>query len=801
MPGKKKKADKGPKKVEVKEGLLLEEKLAGDKQQLVFHNGSRDKQFKITVSDVKGTVTVLGSTQQSDGNYILSIHPGEVLPMFEGSWDGYKKKIGAGPPDPEWKKAQHAQSSELVERDIAAVKKVLRDAGVKKVTADETAKACANAGLKFLDVTFPPRDSSLKPEWIKRDMKTYPWKRPDTFLEGTGLAPALFVGEIEPNDIDQGALADCYLMGALSAVAEFERLVRSIFEFGQDPDLGLYRVSICKNGWWQTVIVDDFLPCSGPKPAYARNREEPHELWVCLVEKAYAKVHGSFAAIMTGGNAPALGDLTGCPYKTLEFKGEGATSFDELLSNDEHEFLQVLGTPGRNTMYMPEKQITPELAKMWDDYQAVGLVCEHSYSLISVKKTSKGDKLCFIRNPWGNDQEWKGKWSDDDKDSWTDDLKKEVGFQASDDGSFWMAYDDVVKWFETISICYCHGTWDQIRAAGNFEKGAADLVLQVEAKETTRIWWGLHQKDIRGCKPGTPDEKYVGMNLFVVNQGKSGMKAKVNTGTKLRDVYQEATVEKGQTVYMLGQPKDASVSKSFVYSLLVEEKDNVNITFRTASGKRYEKAQDFKPGEWQATEAQYQIKGQFSTNSSVTTRQGKLVNFEGAAEEALDRERKNFKDCILADRKNAKLSDEAKKLYRIEVGVLKGRKLAAKDETGKSDPYCEVKLRAFIDGKVQGSHRYPQKQVTSVQIQTLEPDWSQTFTYLAAGTDAIRVHCFDKDEVGKEALGRVDIVLAQLGLKPGGPAVSKWYPVEGDDVDGEVSGDLEISVKIIEESA
>eukprot|EP01062_Namystynia_karyoxenos_P023615 TRINITY_DN1913_c0_g2_i1.p1 TRINITY_DN1913_c0_g2~~TRINITY_DN1913_c0_g2_i1.p1 ORF type:complete len:804 (+),score=249.82 TRINITY_DN1913_c0_g2_i1:146-2557(+) len=802
MPAKKK-APKGPKKEQVKEGLLLEEREAGGAMELLFHNTSRDKQFKVKVSAVKGEVKAVGQTQADGDTYVLSIHPGEVLTMLQGKWDSYKKSIGSGPPEKEWLKAQHAEAAGLVEKDIAAVKAVLKAKGVQRVTAEATAQACADSGIKFLDVTFPPRDSSLKPDWLKRDMKTYPWKRPDSFLEGTGLQPALFVGEIEPNDIDQGALADCYLMGALSAVAEFERLVRSIFESGQDPDLGLYRVSICKNGWWQTVIVDDFLPCSGPKPAYARNREEPNELWVSLVEKAYAKIHGSFGAIMSGGSAPALGDLTGCPYKTMEFKGEGATSFDELLSNDEHEFLQVLGTPGRNIMYLPEASVKPDEKALWDKYQAVGLVCEHSYSLISVKKTKKGDQLCFIRNPWGNEEEWKGKWNDNDTENWTDEVKAEVGFQALDDGSFWMAYEDVVQWFNTISVCYCHGTWDQVRCAGNFESGCSDLVLQVECKAPCRVWWGLHQKDIRGCKPGTPDAAYTGMNLFVVTPGKEGkMKALVNTGTQKRDVYQEAALKAGQTAFMIGQPKDAAVTKSFVYSLLIEEKDNVVVTFRTASKKRYEKAQEFDAGDWKPTEAVYQIKGQFSTNGTVTQRQGKAVSFAGAAEEALLKERAQFEQSVDADRKKGKLAKEATTKLEIEVGVLKGRKLAAKDDTGKSDPYCEVKLRAFEGGKVLGSHRSPQKQVTSVKQQTLEPEWNEKVKFLSTAGDAVRVQCFDKDEVGKEALGYVDLVLPELikkGLKAGGPEVTDWYPVVGEACDGEVSGDLQVSVKILKE--
>jgi len=40
-----------------------------------------------------------------------------------------------------------------------------------------------------------------------------------------------------------------------------------------------------------------------------------------------------------------------------------------------------------------------------------GLVERHAYSLISVKEVG-AFKLVELRNPWGNDREWNGDWSD-----------------------------------------------------------------------------------------------------------------------------------------------------------------------------------------------------------------------------------------------------------------------------------------------------------------------------------------------------------------------------------------------------
>lgn len=44
-----------------------------------------------------------------------------------------------------------------------------------------------------------------------------------------------------------------------------------------------------------------------------------------------------------------------------------------------------------------------------------------------------------IRNPWGNDVEWKGAWSDSSSEwrSISNEDKNEVGFEKSADGEFW----------------------------------------------------------------------------------------------------------------------------------------------------------------------------------------------------------------------------------------------------------------------------------------------------------------------------------------------------------------------------
>jgi hypothetical protein len=58
--------------------------------------------------------------------------------------------------------------------------------------------------------------------------------------------------------------------------------------------------------------VDDYFPCFvNGGPIFSSSQD--NELWILILEKAYAKLHGSYLALRGGYAIDGMVDLTGCP--------------------------------------------------------------------------------------------------------------------------------------------------------------------------------------------------------------------------------------------------------------------------------------------------------------------------------------------------------------------------------------------------------------------------------------------------------------------------------------------------------
>ena len=103
---------------------------------------------------------------------------------------------------------------------------------------------------------------------------------------------------IQPNDIHQGELGTCYYLAVLSSLAEVPLRVKSRFITQEVNSAGIFLVTLFINGVITPVIVDDYFPTKSDSPCFAYSQKD--ELWVMIMEKDWAKVHGSYGRTSAG---------------------------------------------------------------------------------------------------------------------------------------------------------------------------------------------------------------------------------------------------------------------------------------------------------------------------------------------------------------------------------------------------------------------------------------------------------------------------------------------------------------------
>jgi hypothetical protein len=210
------------------------------------------------------------------------------------------------------------------------------------------------------------------------------------------LQPArgkLFVDGVEPTDPKQGDVGDCWIIAALSAIANTKpQALQSLIQERAD---GSYLVKL--KGWDGHAFVSAaqtvpaLLYASSGDLTYGGSTQQ-QELWPAIIERAYAQWKGSYDAIAVG-----------YPYAAFEaLLGVKGTHTPFVAASDEAIWQAALAA---------ETKPTVAVTGIAGAYKANGLVEDHAYTVLGASEKN-GERFVKLRNPWGQ-FEPKGNGPDD----------------------------------------------------------------------------------------------------------------------------------------------------------------------------------------------------------------------------------------------------------------------------------------------------------------------------------------------------------------------------------------------------
>ena len=375
-------------------------------------------------------------------------------------------------------------------------------------------------GELFVDPCFPPTDSSLyysetSAFAIKvRDKYSLAWMRPSEKLFSDD-DPKFIVDGTSRFDINQGIVGNCWVMAAMSNVAMDSSLLFKVVpkkQSFQKNYAGIFHFKFWQYGKWIDVVVDDYLPVLpanySPRLAFVKSKSE-NEFWPALLEKAYAKLQGSYQLMESGSMQDAIVDFTGGI-------GESYSKRRETIPDDLFHFLKKAFT---HYTLAGASNITGNVRD--------GIISYHEYSITKIVELEYGS-LVRLRNPHG-ETEWTGPWSDGDSawDNISDEQKKSIGLDFNkEDGEFWMNIEDFQKLFDTINICSMkgmdheiHGSWILGESAGGSTNYwsttfSSNPQYRFKCNEDCLAIISLMQKHRRALKDDGEDNLSIGFDIF-----------------------------------------------------------------------------------------------------------------------------------------------------------------------------------------------------------------------------------------------------------------------------------------------
>ncbi|CAG5080864.1 Similar to CalpC: Calpain-C (Drosophila melanogaster) [Cotesia congregata] len=217
---------------------------------------------------------------------------------------------------------------------------------------------------------------------------------------------------------------------------------------------GVFRFRLWWCGAWVEVLVDDRLPAVHGRLAFIQSRHSD-QFWPALLEKAYAKLHGSYEALKYGTLLDGLSDLTGGITESIAIRQDPTGCGRALAKLLDMTSLITCTVNNNNNNQQQQQQIRTSNEKL-----ANGIQMGINYRLYAIERveTFGGEaiQLVKLRNPLGPGGEYIGAWARGSLE-W-DEVpiieRDRLAVRNMAEGEFWISYSDFVKTFTHLEVVH-----------------------------------------------------------------------------------------------------------------------------------------------------------------------------------------------------------------------------------------------------------------------------------------------------------------------------------------------------------